>query len=55
MDVGQELEKKKRLKCTILASLHVTFKGKKLASPAIISKAQEMAGLVFVVYSQVDS
>ena len=55
MDGDQKLEKKKRLKCTILASMHVTFKGKKLTSPAIVNKAQERAGLVFVVYSQVDS
>ena len=32
MDGDQELEKKKRFKCTIIASMHVTFKGKKLLS-----------------------
>ena len=35
--------------------MHVTFEGKKITPPAIVNKAQEMAGLVFVVYSQADS
>ena len=34
--------------------MHATFKVKKITSPAIVNKAQEMADLVFVVYSQVD-
>ena len=48
------VRKEKKLKCTILASMHATFKVKKITSPAIVNKAQEMADLVFVVYSQVD-
>ena len=57
MDYGWRsgVRKEIRLRYTILAAMHVTVKEKKLASPAIVNKAQERAGLVFVVYSQVDS